>query len=704
MRSVLIMEYCEGGSLHHMLDQPLYYYGLVEEEYILVLKHVAEGIQYLRQENVIHRDIKPGNIMRHITTDGNSIYKLTDFGAARKLDDDESFQSLYGTEEYLHPGIYERAVLKLPTGMTFDAKVDLWSLGVTFYHTATGQLPFQPYGGRANKQTMFKIITEKESGVISGVQNFENAPIQWRRDLPETSPLSSGLKSIVIPMLAGLMEPNAARMLTYESLFRIVQNISTKINICVFHYTRCEDLRIYADGNTTYTGLQDLVASLTDIVAADQILLVAGKCLDEIVDPSLQLKDYPSHILHDSIYLFQKEKSETARISKPEIPSMPDFNPTSDMDGDARLAHNVSAKGELIKRYIEKVSKQQERIIGGLLCLRVYVESRLRKTKISQDFMKQLMDECKFHYETFFEITKILKDVMVTRLKQQPHIDVTCLNEVLADDVIKQVHAKASDRISEIEQYKESLLNKIDDVKSYEHKLYAICQKEQCFKKTQHHMSVITGIHSRFRRDKNIKSQMSTHDENIHGFEKDKLNKYCTLLKSTLNEHCLPNLEKLHRNAMVIIDTLTKCLMRVTKVEKNVGSVLNCQKLLSEKIIKMKKSVQSDLKRYTESGYFSAPSVMESSGRLEAAASEIRSHGYDHISAGFNDDVRLVSHQSLVLQEKLEDLKKLLKGNTEIIQSMDDGSLQSREPTNMLQSHEPTNRNNGNLQHFDGNT
>lgn len=68
-----------------------------------------------------------------------------------------------------------------------------------------------------------------------------------------------------------------------------------------------------------YTGLQDLVASLTDIVAADQILLVGGKCLDEIVDPSLQLKDYPSHILHDSIYLFQKEKSETSRISKPEI-------------------------------------------------------------------------------------------------------------------------------------------------------------------------------------------------------------------------------------------------------------------------------------------------------------------------------------------------------------------------------------------------
>lgn len=53
-----------------------------------------------------------------------------------------------------HPGMYERAVLKLPNSQSFDAKVDLWSLGVTFYHTATGQLPFQPYGGRTNRHTM----------------------------------------------------------------------------------------------------------------------------------------------------------------------------------------------------------------------------------------------------------------------------------------------------------------------------------------------------------------------------------------------------------------------------------------------------------------------------------------------------------------------------------------------------------------------
>lgn len=59
------------------------------------------GMNHLRENGIVHRDIKPGNIMRVIGEDGHSVYKLTDFGAARELEDDEQFVSLYGTEEYL---------------------------------------------------------------------------------------------------------------------------------------------------------------------------------------------------------------------------------------------------------------------------------------------------------------------------------------------------------------------------------------------------------------------------------------------------------------------------------------------------------------------------------------------------------------------------------------------------------------------------
>ncbi|RUS72915.1 hypothetical protein EGW08_019311 [Elysia chlorotica] len=352
-KCVLVLEYCEGGSLHHMLDSPQHVYGLQEAEFIKVLTHVSAGIQYLRHENVIHRDIKPGNIMRYITDEGVSIYKLTDFGAARNLDDSESFESLCGTEEYLHPAIYERAVLRLPNTQSFDAKVDLWSLGVTFYHTATGQLPFQPYGGRSNRYTMFDIISQKDSGVISGIQKTENGQIEWKSDLPDTSPLTSGLKSIIIPLLAGLMEPNEGKMLTYDAMFRIIQNIGKKITIAVFHYNRCEKLLIYIEPKTTFAGLKDEIASLTDIPSAEQILLVGGQLLERVIDPLAEVSSYPESLRTGEVFLFQREAVEKQKLGKPKIPPFPPFPPYGNIDDDARLAHKCAAQGELIKRYVE---------------------------------------------------------------------------------------------------------------------------------------------------------------------------------------------------------------------------------------------------------------------------------------------------------------------------------------------------------------
>lgn len=83
--------------------------------------------------------------MKFIRDDGTTVYKLTDFGAARELQEGQYFQSLYGTEEYLHPDMYERAVLRKHLNKTFGATIDLWSIGVTLYHVATGNkiLPTQ---------------------------------------------------------------------------------------------------------------------------------------------------------------------------------------------------------------------------------------------------------------------------------------------------------------------------------------------------------------------------------------------------------------------------------------------------------------------------------------------------------------------------------------------------------------------------------
>lgn len=74
----------------------------------------AAGMNHLRENGIVHRDIKPGNIMRLVGGEGQSIYKLTDFGAARELDDDEQFVSVYGTEEYLVSGRLGAALPRTP--------------------------------------------------------------------------------------------------------------------------------------------------------------------------------------------------------------------------------------------------------------------------------------------------------------------------------------------------------------------------------------------------------------------------------------------------------------------------------------------------------------------------------------------------------------------------------------------------------------
>jgi TANK-binding kinase 1 len=101
------MELCTGGSLFTILDDPENTYGLQEDEFLLVLEHLTAGMKHLRDNNLVHRDLKPGNIMKFLSDDGLPIYKLTDFGAARELHEDQEFMSLYGTSStYVRNLIY----------------------------------------------------------------------------------------------------------------------------------------------------------------------------------------------------------------------------------------------------------------------------------------------------------------------------------------------------------------------------------------------------------------------------------------------------------------------------------------------------------------------------------------------------------------------------------------------------------------------
>ncbi|XP_067004394.1 inhibitor of nuclear factor kappa-B kinase subunit epsilon [Anabrus simplex] len=361
---VIVMELCTGGSLFNILDDPENTYGLQEEEFLLVLEHLSAGMKHLRDNNLVHRDLKPGNIMKFIADDGSTVYKLTDFGAARELEEDQQFMSLYGTEEYLHPDMYERAVLRKPVGKTFGATVDLWSIGVTLYHVATGNLPFRPFGGRRNKETMYYITTKKASGVISGSQTSENGPIDWSKELPNNCQLSAGLKKLVTPLLAGLLEVDSQRIWSFEKFFTEVTSILSRKLVHIFHVNKAQSIRVYLHPDETFVEFQCLVLEQTDVSPLNQILLFQDSTLLTIIEETTPGRGYPTTEEDKPIMLFSKENNNVTLSPDIDIPKFPTFPNLVSVENDASLAKTACSVGHVCRRRIEKFSRCSRLIHG----------------------------------------------------------------------------------------------------------------------------------------------------------------------------------------------------------------------------------------------------------------------------------------------------------------------------------------------------
>ena len=126
-----VMEFVEGRSLRALLAE----WGIFPEEQVRnVAMQVALALDHAFQKSVIHRDIKPGNIL----IDEAGAVKVTDMGLAKGPADLTLTRdgSTVGTPQYISP---EQA--KNPQEV--DIRSDLYSLGATLYHMATGQPPFQ---------------------------------------------------------------------------------------------------------------------------------------------------------------------------------------------------------------------------------------------------------------------------------------------------------------------------------------------------------------------------------------------------------------------------------------------------------------------------------------------------------------------------------------------------------------------------------
>ncbi|MFC5300279.1 CHASE2 domain-containing serine/threonine-protein kinase [Azospira restricta] len=117
-----------------------------------IVARVAEALAYAHRNNVVHRDVKPANIMYEATSDQ---VKVTDFGIARITDSSKTKTGMVlGTPSYMSP--------EQLAGKKIDGRSDLFSLGVTLYQLCCGKLPFS---GESMAQLMFKIANEPPADI-----------------------------------------------------------------------------------------------------------------------------------------------------------------------------------------------------------------------------------------------------------------------------------------------------------------------------------------------------------------------------------------------------------------------------------------------------------------------------------------------------------------------------------------------------------
>lgn len=145
----LAMEYFEGKPLNHYAQLGRL---LPPKVVFELMARAAEALHYAHSQNVVHRDVKPANLMYDITSDR---LKLTDFGIARLTDSSRTRTGIIlGTPSYMSP---EQLSASKVSGQT-----DLYSLGVTMYHLLTGAPPFQ---ADSIPRLMDKIVHQKHRPV-----------------------------------------------------------------------------------------------------------------------------------------------------------------------------------------------------------------------------------------------------------------------------------------------------------------------------------------------------------------------------------------------------------------------------------------------------------------------------------------------------------------------------------------------------------
>jgi len=128
----IVMEYIKGGTLDEYMKRVQW--KISENIVKKMVKQITNGLYYLNQFGIIHRDLKLNNIMLNSSDDEEVQIKIMDFGLSKILGPSEKAKESCGTLSYIAPEI----ILRKP----YNSQVDIWSLGVLIYFILSKELPF----------------------------------------------------------------------------------------------------------------------------------------------------------------------------------------------------------------------------------------------------------------------------------------------------------------------------------------------------------------------------------------------------------------------------------------------------------------------------------------------------------------------------------------------------------------------------------
>lgn len=186
----IVMEYCDSEDLSKLIGKPM-----KEEQVKYYFNQIINGIKYLNEYEIIHRDIKPKNLL---LTDNQRILKICDFGFARHKAGLSRVYTICGSPLYMAPEIFK--------DKSYNDTIDIWSIGIIMYEMLYGTNPL----------SKIKDYNELESFMMNSTENIVIPPKKIKNGIKNRN---KNVTKECINLLKTLLAKESENRITLKELY-----------------------------------------------------------------------------------------------------------------------------------------------------------------------------------------------------------------------------------------------------------------------------------------------------------------------------------------------------------------------------------------------------------------------------------------------------------------------------------------------------